>query len=214
MKFHYAKVLNNVDPKFQGRVQVKVEYLMDEFSNDMCPWALPFKFSMGGMTLSHSSMPFGSMTPPKKDSMIWIFFADEKNMKHPLFFADVSLPAMNLLHSAKVVAAIQAIINTTIALAPPALTVTYPDLYYTLYPNGLVVGLSAGDSNADCFVMNINAGSFISMNTTGGINIKGTTVSIQGATGLTVPNPSGKGGFCALPNCLFTGAPHQTETIS
>jgi hypothetical protein len=128
--------------------------------------------------------------------------------------ADLSLPAMNLIHNTKVSTAIQSIINTTISTALPNITVEYPDLHYTLYPSGLVIGISAGDSNADCFVMNINAKSFISMNTSGGISMKGTTVSIQGATGTTAPNPTGKGGFCALPTCLFTGAPHQTETIS
>lgn len=214
MNFYYAKVLDNNDTTFQGRVKVKIEHLMDSCSDDMCPWALPFYFSVGGMTLADSATPYGSIKTPRPNSLVWLFFADEKNFKHPFYMADVSLGTMNILHNAKVTAAIQAIINTTVAIPPPAMTVTYPNLHYTLYPNGLVIGISNDATNADCFVMNINAASYIGMNTSGSIYMKGTTVSILGTNGLVVPDPTTKGAFCALKNCLFTGAPHTGATIT
>lgn len=45
----------------------------------------------------------------------------------------------------------------------------------------------------------------------GNAKIKGGTVQIDGATNLTTP--TGAGPFCGLPNCLFTGAIHQTNKV-
>jgi len=214
MKLYHATVLDNNDPKTMGRVKIKVESLMDDCSDDMCPWASQFHLEVGGMTIEDSATPYGSIKTPVIGSLVWIFFADEENYKQPFFLSGISLGAMNLIGNAKVTLAIQTIINAMIAVPPPALTTAYPNLHYTLYPNGLVVGISNDKTNADCFVLNINAGSFMSMNTAGSIHMKGTSVTIQGTTGAILPNPTGKGGFCALPYCLLTGAPHTGDTIA
>lgn len=47
---------------------------------------------------------------------------------------------------------------------------------------------------------------------TGTVNIQGATVTMQGTTNLV--SPTGSGPFCALPACLFTGAPHVGSTLS
>jgi len=47
---------------------------------------------------------------------------------------------------------------------------------------------------------------------TGTVNIQGASVTMQGTTNLV--SPTGSGPFCALPACLFTGAPHVGGTLS
>lgn len=51
----------------------------------------------------------------------------------------------------------------------------------------------------------------------GSIMIKDKSISVNGfATSIKIPGtvvPTGKGPFCGLPNCLFTGAPHSGEEI-
>ncbi|MFA5759734.1 MAG: hypothetical protein WC942_10320, partial [Clostridia bacterium] len=47
---------------------------------------------------------------------------------------------------------------------------------------------------------------------TGTVNIQGATVTMEGTTNLV--SPTGSGPFCALPACLFTGAPHVGSTLS
>lgn len=214
MKLHYAEVIDNNDLTMKGRVKIKIHHKHDDMTDDMLPWATQFHLEIGGMTLADSSTPYGSLKIPPIGSLIWVFFADEKNDKTPFYMSGVSLDIMTVSHNAKVTGAIQAIINTMTAIPPPAISVVYPNLHYTLYPNGLVLGVSSDKVNSDCFVMNTNAGSFISMNTSGSIHAKGTSITLQGTTGAIIPDPASKGGFCALPFCLFTGTPHKGDTIT
>ena len=47
----------------------------------------------------------------------------------------------------------------------------------------------------------------------GSVEVKGMSVKINGAS--NAPGPSGAlSGFCTIPNCLFTGGPHCSDTLN
>lgn len=57
--------------------------------------------------------------------------------------------------------------------------------------------------------MNIESGGSLDIESSGSANIKSTgTTTVEGSK-LTLRNITGLGQLCALPKCLFTGAPHQ-----
>lgn len=47
---------------------------------------------------------------------------------------------------------------------------------------------------------------------TGNVEVKGISVKINGAS--NTPGGPSTAGFCSLPNCLFTGGPHSTDTLN
>ena len=47
---------------------------------------------------------------------------------------------------------------------------------------------------------------------TGSVEVKGISVKINGAS--NTPGGPSTAGFCSLPNCLFTGGPHSTNTLN
>jgi hypothetical protein len=57
----------------------------------------------------------------------------------------------------------------------------------------------------------INTTGNTKVESTGNVEIKGATVKIDGTSNIASGQP---GGFCSLPSCLFTGAPHTSNTLN
>ena len=79
----------------------------------------------------------------------------------------------------------------------------------TMAPDGGISIKTVQDGNE----ISIDAAGEMTIDTAGAINIKSAvTIGVEGASPLTTINgvaaPTSSGPFCALPACLFTGAPH------
>ena len=92
--------------------------------------------------------------------------------------------------------------TTDVLVATDAVTVS-------ILPAGdIVIETVAGDNK-----VGITAAGEMTIDTVGAINItSAATIAVEGASPLTTINgiaaPTSSGPFCALPACLFTGAPH------
>lgn len=66
-----GQVVENNDPKFEGRVRIRVFGKYDNLEDDELPWAYHMSSINGG-----SSGGFGEITVPKKDQLIQVIFAN------------------------------------------------------------------------------------------------------------------------------------------
>jgi len=57
-------VVNNIDPKFQLRVQVRIPFIHDNLIDNELPWASP---------LYGFSNVYGQFEVPRKNSLIYVF---------------------------------------------------------------------------------------------------------------------------------------------
>jgi len=103
----------------------------------------------------------------------------------------------------------------------------YPDVKYIYLKNGICIAVSSNASNPEITIYHPSASMFVDKS--GNINIKNANGDeiIMNATGIEVKAPTkvikiagipgapnGLGGFCGILNCLFTGAPHTTDTVT
>jgi len=66
-----GRVVENNDPKFEGRVRIRVFGKYDNLEDDELPWVYHMSVINGG-----SSGGFGEITIPKKDQLIQVIFAN------------------------------------------------------------------------------------------------------------------------------------------
>jgi len=154
MEFHYATVVENVDPDKLGRVQIKIKYLHDACDDALLPWAKQFSLTTGG------SATYGSSSIPEVDSLVWVWFPDEADLKKPYYIADIQLKGMSphMLFEDNVKSKI-----TGFASA-------YPDVKFQYLKNGICFGATSGD-NPEYFIVH-PTGAVIYINKDGDIDIK------------------------------------------
>jgi len=81
-----GKVVDNHDPKYAGRVKVKVFGVFDEIHDDVLPWAIMADQTLGGLK------NVGSSFIPEVDSHVFVFF-EAGDHRYPVYFA--SAPALH-----------------------------------------------------------------------------------------------------------------------
>ena len=162
MKGYYpAKVINNVDIKQQGRVQIKIEHLHYNFTPPMLPWARQSSLSTGGSAL------YGSSSIPEIDSYVWVWFEDvDVFMKTPYYMADIQFAGSHP----------HGLFGTNVASSLGSTSV-YPNTKYTYYANGICIGVDSSAGNPEIFIYHPSAHIFI--NSLGIIEFKGGSTATQ-----------------------------------
>lgn len=168
--YHPAKVIDNNDPKKQGRVKIKIEHIHYGFSNEMLPWARQSSLSTGG------SNTYGESSIPEANSYLWVWFEEvDVFYKQPYYVADLQFAGKHphgLFES-----------NVKTGLGSASV---YPNTKYTYYKNGICIGVDSSSGNAEVFVYH-PAGFKILINKNGYMNYtdpKNTIVS--SSTGILI----------------------------
>jgi hypothetical protein len=68
---YIAEVIDNVDPLTQGRVQIYIPHLMENFNQDHYPWSYPDRE--------------GSSNIPEIGDKVWCWFEEEDYLKKPFY---------------------------------------------------------------------------------------------------------------------------------
>lgn len=139
-----AKVIDNVDPLKEGRVQIFIESIMSGFKDEHLPWARPFNNGFGG------SEDFGEMKIPEKDSLVWVFAEKPRNFKNWYYLSAVSLKKLNPFK--KILTFLNGKFKLPFSSKGLGLSSSYPDIKLNYYKNGIVVGVSNDSSNPEIFI--------------------------------------------------------------
>jgi hypothetical protein len=223
-----AIVVDNNDPNTTGKVKFRIEHMMEEVIDTILPWATPFHNSSGGAS-TH-----GLSFIPEINSKIWIFYMDDVYFRNAYYIADATYSQLHphTLYNNNVKSNVNGQSNypdvkyiylkngICIAMSSnqstPEIIIYHPSAQLTIGPSG------------DINISNQSNGNKITLDTTGikiidknanevdmtstGIEVKasGKTIKVAGIPGA----PNNLGCWNALPNCLFTGAPHSTDTVT
>jgi len=161
--FYPAKVINNIDTRQQGRVQIKIEHLHYGFTTPMLPWARQGSLSTGG------DATHGVSSIPEIDSYVWVWFEDvDVFMKTPYYMGDVQFAGKHP----------HGLFTTDIApnLGTGSASV-YPNTKYTYYANGICIGVDSSSGNPEIFLYHPSA--YIYINNLGIIEFKAGAVATQ-----------------------------------
>jgi len=144
-----GKVLDNNDPDTLGRIKVNVFSIYKDIDADDLPWCVPMQPAGFGAGLG-----FGIFSVPKIDSMVFVMF-EAGDIYQPLYIGS----APDGIHG-----------------LPSERNTNYPDRMVIKTPGGVIIYID--DSNGE---INIEqpSGSYVNMDASGNITIKGTTVSIN-----------------------------------
>jgi len=147
--FYPAKVMNNIDTKKKGRVQIKIEHIHWGLKDEkMFPWAIACNVGTGGGSTQ------GSSYIPEKDSYVWVWFEDaDLFMNHPYYISDVHFTSKHP-HN---------LFDTTVKSAISS-AAAYPNAKYTYYKNGICIGVDASTGNPEIFLYHPKAYIFIDKN--------------------------------------------------
>lgn len=166
MELYIAEVIKNDDmsafpyPGREGRVQIYVEHMMSDWSENYYPWARPF--------LGNSNL-YGDLHIPEEDSYVWVFCIQEELKQNWFYISYVTFKKKNIIEK------VLSFINGKFKLSPSAgglgLSSSYPDVKLSYFKNGIVVGVSSSESNPEVFIYHPEA--LISIDKSGNISSKG-----------------------------------------
>jgi hypothetical protein len=199
-----GKVEDNNDPNQKGRCRIRVYGVHSDLipSSDL-PWAIP-DMQFIGSTL-------GSFIVPPIDAIVQVYF-EKGDIYNPKFTTKVLTENL-----------------------PNDIAEDYPDtmvFFETDEGESFKINRKSGKtiyrhSSGTIFTVSLDGGIEISTDPsdTGNliINVKGDaevmatnlTVGTTGFASVVTPvSPTEGGAFCALPSCLFTGAPHQGKKVT
>lgn len=129
-----AEVMNNNDPLQQGKVQIYIPFLMHDWLPAHYPWAFGETQGIGG------GIGYGVSRVPHVGSKIWCW-AEKNNYKNWYYTSDVQLESVNP----------NSLFYTTISPSISS-TASYPDAKYTLYKNGICIGVTDSLSSKEIFM--------------------------------------------------------------
>jgi len=142
-------VLDNNDPNMLGRIKVNVFGIYNGIDADNLPWCVPMQPPGFGAGLG-----FGMFSVPKVDSIVFVMF-EAGDIYQPLYIGS----ALDGVHG-----------------LPSERITNYPNRMVIKTPNGVIIYVD--DSNGE---INIKqpSGSYINMDASGNITIKGSIVNIN-----------------------------------
>lgn len=124
-----AKVTNNTDPDFEGKVQVDIpELFRGEIGSTDLPWARQERSESSNI--------------PEVGDWVWVFMHDEENFKNFYYGDKVTLKQYH-----------EHLKYLDVKTALPLLQSTYPDLKFNAYANGITVGASSSATSPEYFVL-------------------------------------------------------------
>jgi hypothetical protein len=110
-ELHLAEVVDNNDPKKEGRVKINIPPIMQGWTSDHLPWARPFMNITGGDSSvtndpacfipdsdnSSTDAPkkYGQSFIPEMESSVLIWFADSKFKKNPYYITGIQVEGNN-----------------------------------------------------------------------------------------------------------------------
>jgi len=164
---HYATVIDNdsqnsPDAIKNNAIKIRIPYLMNGIIDDNLPWALPFYSSTGG------SDEHGNSCIPEKNSLVWVFFYDEKLNKNLFYIADINLTnfgSASLFED-------NAKSNIT------GFSSSYPDIKFIYLKNGVSIAISSNDSSPEIAIYHPE-GAYFFINSSGEIHLKGSNGSLE-----------------------------------
>jgi len=182
---HTGIVVNNNDPDKQGKCQIRVYGVFgEEVPDNDLPWALP-DFGFIGSTL-------GSFVVPPNGALVKVYFD-----RGDIYLPHYTTKAVN--------------INSQ----PTQKDVDYPDnmvMFETDEGDYFTINRKSKETT-----FHHNSGTKVLINADGSteifsigdlkLNHSPGSIKVQGTVASPIPPPGGP--LCALPACLFTGAPHS-----
>ena len=198
---YVGKVVDNNDPLKLGRCRVRVFGVFDNsISNDDLPWAMPNNTFVGSKT--------GSFIIPPKDAIVNVYF-DDWDVNLPHYTTKVidqnNLPKNYAKNYPDNMVFFETDNGTSFEIDRSNEDVTFT------HADGTVVKI---DGNLGDVTFKHKSGTKITVDgVTGDLTFDGnlnTTIKHKGiltVEGSTV-TPTGSGPLCAIPSCLYTGAPH------
>lgn len=200
---HSGKVEDNNDPEQLGRCKIRVYGVhSDKIPTRDLPWVAPDMQFIGSK--------LGSFIVPPIDSIIQVYFdkGDIYNPKYTTKILNGSLPS----------GIDEDYPNTMVFFETDngeyfkINRVTGKTMYR--HSSGTMLTISS-DGSIELTTDPSDSGN-LNINVKGDANVVATnlTVGVPGMSSLVTPvSPTEGGPFCALPQCLFTGAPHQGKTV-
>jgi uncharacterized protein involved in type VI secretion and phage assembly len=148
--FHRGLVLDNVDPDQYGRIKIQVYgFYGSDIPNANIPWAVPASSLFAG-----AGSGFGAFVVPEIGSEVFVFFEAE-DIYQPVYFAEAPNGVKGL---------------------PSERTSNYPYRRVWKTKNGIAIYIDDKDKEIK---INHPSGSYIKIDTSGNIEIKGTTVHVN-----------------------------------
>jgi len=238
---YVAKVIKNndsqhKDKKKEGRIQIKIDFLMKGFEEDHLPWARPFLLGTGG------NAEYGSSSIPEEGSYVWVFFLEPDILRQAYYIANVNLSDINPheFFSKNVKSRVKS-------------SSIYPNTKFNTYKNQITTFIDSSADNPELGFYHPK-GTYVLIDKEGTVNLKGakdikiedgngnklektdsgitvtdkngnkvemtsTGIKISGGKDLEITGtpdaPNGQGGFCAVPggSCLFAGTTITTNKI-
>lgn len=136
MQFYIATVIDNNDPDKEGKVKIKIDPFHDGFKQSDLPMAKPVLYGTGGGTSQ------GVSSIPEINSIVWIFFEDEVNFRHPFYFGDLSLKNLNPHKH----------FNDNVKASITGYGGEYPNVKYQYIKNGICFGVSSDETHKEIFI--------------------------------------------------------------
>lgn len=161
--------LDTRNPAQDGRVQIFIPVLMEQWKPTDYPWARPSLVGGGG------SLTHGASFIPEIGSNVWVWCEKPDAKKNWFYETDVHLAGSHphQLFQTVTAAAIQS-------------TSQYPNTKFIHFPNGVSIGVDSSPTNPEVFISH-PAGSYIKIASTGQISLSaGPTLLEQSVLGETL----------------------------
>jgi len=134
--FYPAEVVDNIDPKKQGRIKIRIAHLHLDLGDDTLPWAIQSSMFTGG------SNYFGCSSIPEMGSHVWVWYEDiDTFYKQPYFIADLQFQSKHP----------HALFYSNIKPNVGSET-EYPDMKYLYFRNNICIGASANCANPEVVI--------------------------------------------------------------
>jgi uncharacterized protein involved in type VI secretion and phage assembly len=148
-KFYRGVVVDNNDPSEYGRIKINVFGVFDGIATEHIPWAKPATALFRG-----AGVGYGFFDVPEEGSYVWCFF-EVGDIYQPVFFA----AAPDGVHG-----------------LPSERTTNYPNRVVWKTKNDITIYIDDTDKEIK---VSHPSGTYIKIDTSGNIEIKGTTVHIN-----------------------------------
>jgi hypothetical protein len=216
-KYFIGYVKDNDDPDQNGKVKVDIpELYAGGIPEKDMKWATP-------------KSSFSSFIP-EVDEIVYCYFLDF-NHRRNLYYCDEMEFNENNKHT---------IFKDDIKSKIDGWNSSYPDNKFIVLKNKICIAMSSNDDNPELalyspkgtYVFIDKDGNMVlqsSKNTdvktstgtitvevgaAGTVDVKGGTIKMNSTANSVSPDGANFGPFCAIPNCLFTSAPHQGNTAT
>ena len=152
-----AEVVDNDDTDQRGRVQIKIEHLMDNVEDADLPWASDFKNFIGG------SDSYGISSIPETDSKLWVFFMDDTFTRECYYIADMKVDASSNVHK-KFESEVKGKVGSG---------GSYPNMKFLYAPNGVCLAICTASSTPEIILYNPAGGkdSYVYLDSSGNIEL-------------------------------------------